>query len=44
MLLADACEVDHGLGLLSRAGDVDDDALAERRVRDVVADLETDVL
>ena len=44
MLLAEAGEVDHSLGLLADAGDVDDHALAERRVGNVVADPQAELL
>ena len=44
MLLTDAGEVDDRLGLLAGPGDVDDHALAERRMSDVVTDPETEVL
>src|SRR5690606_7050346 len=44
VLLADAGEVDHRLGLVAVAGDVDDHALAERGVFDVVADPQAELV
>ena len=41
MLSASFSEIDHGLSLVPRSGDVDDDPFTENGVLDVVADAQS---